>query len=190
MDDPYMYQNKNSLNFSNAEEGQKAEPGAEAEVIEKPQKPVNPNSFIPVMDDMQLLFGQIFLDNKMEIIKDNKEVFDCTILGVLFSAGWGSPCRIFNKDLIRIYNQMNDGEKIFEIIQVSFDNNEDDFKKSIAGLPWKFLPLQSDKIKALKEKYNVLTIPKFFPVDKKGNSLSDRGREDLCRDCPGVCRQV
>ena len=33
MDDPYMYQNKDSLNFSNAEEGQKAEPGAEAEVI-------------------------------------------------------------------------------------------------------------------------------------------------------------
>ena len=189
MDDPYMYQNKDSLNFSNAEEGQKAEPGAEAEVIEKPQKPVNPNSFIPVMDDMQLLFGQIFLDNKMEIIKDNKEVFDCTILGVLFSAGWGSPCRIFNKDLIRIYNQMNDGEKIFEIIQVSFDNNEDDFKKSIVGLPWKFLPLQSDKIKTLKEKYNVLTIPKFFPVDKKGNSLSDRGREDLLEYGVDICEK-
>ena len=141
------------------------------------------------MDDMQLLFGQIFLDNKMEIIKDNKEVFDCTILGVLFSAGWGSPCRIFNKDLIRIYNQMNDGEKIFEIIQVSFDNNEDDFKKSIAGLPWKFLPLQSDKIKALKEKYNVLTIPKFFPVDKKGNSLSDRGREDLLEYGVDICEK-
>ena len=84
---------------------------------------------------------------------------------------------------------MNDGEKIFEIIQVSFDNNEDDFKKSIVGLPWKFLPLQSDKIKALKEKYNVLTIPKFFPVDKKGNSLSDRGREDLLEYGVDICEK-
>ena len=189
MDDPYMYQNKDSLNFSNAEEGQKAEPGAEAEVIEKPQKPVNPNSFIPVMDDMQLLFGQIFLDNKMEIIKDNKEVFDCTILGVLFSAGWGSPCRIFNKDLIDVYNKMNDGEKIFEIIQVSFDKTEDNFKKSIAGLPWKFLPLKFEGIKQLKEKYKVLTIPKFFPVDKTGKSLSDTGREDLLEYGVDICEK-
>ncbi len=159
------------------------------EMNEKPQKPINPNSFIPVIDDMYELFGQIFLDNKMEIIKDNKEVFDCTLLGVLFSAGWGSPCRIFYKDLIDIYNKMNDGEKIFEIIQVSFDEKEEDFKKSIAGLPWKFLPLKFEGIKKLKEKYNVLTIPKFFPVDKKGTSLSDRGREDLLEYGVDICEK-
>ena len=159
------------------------------EVVEKPQKPVNPNSFIPVIDDMYEIFGQIFLDNKTEIIKDNKEVFDCTLLGVLFSAGWGSPCRIFYKDLIEIYHKMNDGEKIFEIIQVSFDEKEEDFKKSIAGLPWKFLPLKFDGIQKLKERYNVLTIPKFFPIDKKGKSLSDRGREDLLEYGVDICEK-
>ena len=76
----------------------------------KEEKPINPNSYIPVIEDMYKLFGEVFLDNKMEIVKDNKEVFDCTLLGILFSAGWGSPCRIFYKDLINIYNQMNDGE--------------------------------------------------------------------------------
>ena len=159
------------------------------EVVEKPQKPVNPNSFIPVIDDMYEIFGQIFLDNKTEIIKDNKEVFDCTLLGVLFSAGWGSPCRIFYKDLIEIYHKMNDGEKIFEIIQVSFDEKEEDFKKSITGLPWKFLPLKFDGIQKLKERYNVLTIPKFFPIDKKGKSLSDRGREDLLEYGVDICEK-
>ena len=159
------------------------------EVVEKPQKPVNPNSFIPVIDDMYEIFGQIFLDNKTEIIKDNKEVFDCTLLGVLFSAGWGSPCRIFYKDLIEIYHKMNDGEKIFEIIQVSFDEKEEDFKKSIAGLPWKFLPLKFDGIQKLKERYNVLTIPKFFPIDKTGKSLSDSGREDLLEYGVDICEK-
>ena len=65
---------------------------------------------------------------------------------------------------------MNDGEKIFEIIQVSFDVKEEDFKKEIPNLPWKFLSLKFEGIKKLKEKYNVLTVPKFFPVDKKGKS--------------------
>ena len=129
----------------------------------KEEKPVNPNSYIPVIENMYKLFGEVFLDNKMEPVKDNKEVFDCTLLGILFSAGWGSPCRIFYKDLINIYNQMNDGEKVFEIIQISFDAKEEDFKKAISGLPWKFLPLKFSRIEELKKKYNVLTIPKFFP---------------------------
>ena len=163
-------------NFSEAEE-------------KKEEKPINPNSFIPVMEDMYKLFGQIFLNDKMEIIKDNKEVFDCTLLGILFSAGWGSPCRIFYKDLIKIYNQMNDGEKIFEIIQVSFDYTEETFAKSIAGLPWKFLPLKFKGIEDLKKKYNVLTIPKFFPVDKTGKCLSDRGREDLLEYGVDICEK-
>ena len=138
---------------------------------------------------MYKLFGQVFLDNKMEIVKDNKEVFDCTLLGVLFTAGWGSPCRLFYKDLINIYNQMNDGEKIFEIIQVSFDAKEEDFKKSISGLPWKFLPLKFSGINELKKKYNVLTIPKFFPIDKTGKSLSDTGREDLLEYGVDICEK-
>ena len=166
-----------------------AEENPEGEQVVKEEKPINPNSFIPVMEDMYKLFGEVFLDNKMEVVKDNKEVFDCTILGVLFSAGWGSPCRIFYKDLINIYNQMNDGEKIFDIIQVSFDAKEEDFKKAISGLPWKFLPLNFAGINELKKKYNVLTIPKFFPIDKTGKSLSDRGREDLLEYGVDICEK-
>ena len=155
----------------------------------KEEKPVNPNSYIPVIENMYKLFGEVFLDNKMEPVKDNKEVFDCTLLGILFSAGWGSPCRIFYKDLINIYNQMNDGEKVFEIIQISFDAKEEDFKKAISGILWKFLPLKFSRIEELKKKYNVLTIPKFFPIDKTGKSLSDTGREDLLEYGVDICEK-
>ena len=165
------------------------EENPDGEQVVKEEKPINPNSFIPVMEEMYKLFGQVFYDNKMEIIKDNKEVFDCTLLGILFSAGWGSPCRIFYKDLINIYNQMNDGEKVLEIIQVSFDDKEEDFKKAIAGLPWKFLPLKFSGIDELKKKYNVLTIPKFYPIDKTGKSLSDTGREDLLEYGVDICEK-
>ena len=172
------------------EEGEEMNPdNPDEEQALKEEKPINPNSYIPVIEDMYKLFGEVFLDNKMEVVKDNKEVFDCTLLGVLFSAGWGSPCRIFYKDLINIYNQMNDGEKVFEIIQVSFDAKEEDFKKAISGLPWKFLPLNFSGINELKKKYNVLTIPKFFPIDKTGKSLSDTGREDLLEYGVDICEK-
>ena len=163
--------------------------GEEGEEVAIKEKPINPNSFMPVIDDMYKLFGQVFLNEKMEIVKDNREVFDCTLLGILFSSGWGSPCRIFNKDLIDIYHKMNDGEKIFEIIQVSFDKDEKEFAQSIQGLPWKFLPLNFEGKEKLKQKYNVLTIPKFFPVDKTGKSLSNTGREDLLEYGVDICEK-
>ena len=171
------------------EEELNPEDNPDGEQAVKEEKPINPNSYIPVIEDMYKLFGEVFLDNKMEVVKDNKEVFDCTLLGVLFSAGWGSPCRIFYKDLINIYNQMNDGEKVFEIIQVSFDAKEEDFKKAISSLPWKFLPLNFSGINELKKKYNVLTIPKFFPIDKTGKSLSNSGREDLLEYGVDICEK-
>ena len=109
-EDVYLYKNE-SQEFSQKEEA------PNGDVPEKKEKPINPNSFMPVIDDMYELFGQIFFDNKMEIIKDNREIFDCTLLGVLFSAGWGSPCRIFNKDLIDVYNKMKKKKKILRLFK-------------------------------------------------------------------------
>ena len=43
--------------------------------------------------------------------------------------------------------------------------------------------------KATGKKYNVLTIPKFFPVDKTGKALSDRGREDLLEYGVDICEK-
>ena len=179
MEEEWHKENGEEMNQENPDEEQ----------VPKEEKPINPNSYIPVIEEMYKIFGEVFLDNKMEVVKDNKEVFDCTLLGVLFSAGWGSPCRIFYKDLINIYNQMNDGEKVFEIIQVSFDAKEEDFKKAISSLPWKFLPLNFSGINELKKKYNVLTIPKFFPIDKTGKSLSNSGREDLLEYGVDICEK-
>ena len=115
----YLYKikkklNKNKENEINNKDEEKNQLEEDENAEQKPERPVNPNSFIPVMDDMLLTFGQIYYDNKMELIKDNKEVYICTLLDVLFSAGWSSPCRLFYKDLIDIYNKMNDGKSFLK----------------------------------------------------------------------------
>ena len=115
----YLYKikkklNKNKENEINNKDEEKNQLEEDENAEQKPERPVNPNSFIPVMDDMLLTFGQIYYDNKMELIKDNKEVYNCTLLDVLFSAGWSSPCRLFYKDLIDIYNKMNDGKSFLK----------------------------------------------------------------------------
>jgi len=82
---------------------------------------------------------------------------------------------------------MNEGEKIFEIIEISFDRNENDFKNHISQYPWKFIPFGDNKINELKEKYNVKVVPKFFPIDKEGEILSD---EEVEKQWDEVKRQI
>ena len=168
-------ENDGVLLYENKEQPDNIE---EEEQAQEP-KVINPNSFIPVKEKMIELFGDVIVNNKNEPVKDLDEVYDCTLLCVLFTSSWGSPCRIFNKDLIKIYDEINDGEKILEIIHVSFDREEGEFKNGIAELPWKFLPFNCEKIKSLKEKFGVLTIPKIYPINKNGDILSKHGRDSI-----------
>lgn len=159
------------------------------EIIEEP-KPINPYSYIPVMEDIIKIIGEKFVDCKNEQIKNIKDdILSCKLLGLFFSSSWGSPCKIFGKELLNIYNEVNEGEKIFEIIEISFDKKEDEFKKGIAGKPWKFIPYNEPIIQQLTKKYEVLTIPKFFPIDKKGDILSDNARKELVEGGSNVCEE-
>ena len=162
--------------------------GEEEEKEEEEPKPINPYSYIPVMEKITSILGEKFVDNKNELVKDiQDEVFSCTLLGIFFTAGWASPCKIFEKNLIDIYNEVNEGEKIFEIIQIPFDKTEEDFKKSIVGKPWKSIPWNDPIINKLKEAYKVLTIPQFFPIDKEGRVMSYNAREELTDRGCDVC---
>jgi nucleoredoxin len=172
--------------MSNLEENPEQQNQNEEIPPEEEKKPeikfINPNSYIDVQDNIISILGSNFVDNKNEKIENlSDEIFSVTLIGIFFSASWASPAKIFSKDLIKLYNQMNEGEKIFEIIEVSFDRNENDFKNHISQFPWKFIPFGDNKINELKEKYNVKVVPKFFPIDKEGVILSDEGREDLIK---------
>ena len=68
----YLYKikkklNKNKENEINNKDEEKNQLEEDENAEQKPERPVNPNSF--------LTFGQIYYDNKMELIKDNKEVY-------------------------------------------------------------------------------------------------------------------
>lgn len=170
--------------MSNLEENpQQPEEEPQGEEEKKPEiKFVNPNSYVFIQDKMLPILGTNFVDNKNEKVENlSDDIFSVTLIGIFFSASWASPAKIFSKELIKLYNQMNEGEKIFEIIEVSFDKNESDFKNHISQFPWKFIPFGDSKINELKERYNVKVVPKFFPIDKEGEILSDEGREDLIK---------
>jgi len=70
------------------------------------------------------------------------------VAGLYFSAHWCPPCRGFTPELAKFYKQMKEkvGDK-FEIIFISSDRSEGDWKGYFAEMPWLSIPFSARDIK-------------------------------------------
>jgi len=91
--------------------------------------------------------------------------------GLYFSAHWCPPCRGFTPELAKFYNEMKKkvGDKL-EIVFISSDRSEADWKGYFAEMPWLALPFSARDIKV-------------------GSLLPDSGAE-YCDNVSCVCLSV
>lgn len=99
----------------------------------------------------------------------HKEVSKSKYTLIDFWASWCSPCRAANPKMLKVYNAFKD--RGFNIIGVSTDKNENDWKKAVREdqLPW----LQvSDNIEWSSEVlFGIYGIPSMILVDQEGNLI-------------------
>lgn len=132
---------------------------------------------------MEELFGSgtKVINNKFEEMSV-EEILKTRIICLLFTATWCSPCTIFEKELMELYNEANLGEKVFEVIHISFDKSEDVFKKSILNKPWLFIPFNDSKKKEFADKFQVISIPMFLVLKPDGSVLTENGRKQISEE--------
>merc|ERR1719326_438491 len=115
-----------------------------------------------------------------EALKDKKAV------GLYFSAHWCPPCRGFTPKLASSYTDHLKA-KGMEIVFVSSDRSEDDFKSYFGEQPWLALPYADRDLKAkLSKKYKVNGIPSLIVVDAQtGATITKDGRGAVMEDADG-----
>ncbi len=80
-------------------------------------------------------------------------------------------CPDFTPVLIEFYKK-HAKEKNFEIIFLSFDNDEESFKEYYQDMPWLTLDYdQEDKRDELKDKFNVHGFPTFILLDGESGQI-------------------
>jgi nucleoredoxin len=134
---------------------------------------------------METIIGNKFINNKQEEITFS-QLETCKLICLFFTASWCNPCELFSKQLLELYEEANQGEKLLEIISVTFEKNEQDFKANITNKPWLFLPYGNSKINELKNNYNILDIPIFYVMDLNGNIIVDDARKEICENGPMI----
>lgn len=97
-----------------------------------------------------------------------------------FWASWCVPCRSSNKQLVKLYTKYkNNG---FEILSVSLDENQKDWKKAVNKDKITWLQINDNggwnAVSALK--WNINAIPASFLIDKAGNVVAfDPEKQEL-----------
>ena len=140
---------------------------------------------------MQSLVGDTFLKKKIlekEVEYNDKfeaageeELENIKILALYFSAATWPFSLVFTRKLKEFYNKINLDEKFMEIVYVSIDQDEEQFKKNYALMPWIALKFGDSHIKALRDKYKVISIPYLVVLDplNEWNVISIRGRKEV-----------
>ncbi len=97
-----------------------------------------------------------------------------------FWASWCAPCRVANKGMVKLYSKYKD--KGLEILSVSIDDNEKDWKRAMKADKLTWLQVNDDGgwNSATAKKWQIMSIPFSFLIDKNGNIIAyDLEKDEL-----------
>jgi len=79
------------------------------------------------------------------------------------------------------YSEVNIDQKLIEVVYVSSDKSEQDFKETYARMPWMTFSYSNALHKQLIKQYEIVAVPIIFVMDAEtGFIISKKGRKDIC----------
>merc|ERR1719159_1649721 len=138
----------------------------------------------PASDAFIGLFGEK-LQGKNGELSTTTALAGKTAVAIYFSAHWCPPCRGFTPSLADSYTKALKG-KGMEVVFVSSDRSEADFKGYYKEMPWLAVPFARRDVKeALSKKFKVQGIPSLVILDAEANTITTDGRSKVASDPKG-----
>ena len=107
-------------------------------------------------------------------------------IALYFSAHWCPPCRGFTPKLVKYYNnRIQQGKNDFEVVFISGDQDEDQFKEYYAEMPWLAIPFGDPRLSKLNTRFEVEGIPALVILDPEGNVVNKAARGGIESDPQG-----
>ena len=125
-------------------------------------------------ESKQQTFGQILEDSKPKLLAIYYSMHNCP------------PCREFTPLLNMIYEEVNDDEKVLEVIFFSGDKTQEQFDEYYGEMPWLALPRHMKKIMMENAKrFKVKGVPRLVMLRvSDGEILSYQCYEEVKKQGP------
>jgi len=94
-------------------------------------------------------------------------------------AKWCSGCTKFTPLLLDFYQQINKDTKNLEIVYISCDNIETDYKAQIESMPWLSAPFNVVAQRKFLDENTVTTMPSVLVLRKDATVAKKDGRADV-----------
>ena len=101
------------------------------------------------------------------------------VIGLYFSSHRCPPCREFTPKLATVYEDIKKAHQDFEVVFISNDNSEDDFKSYLDEMPWLAIPFDNEEERNnCLIKFAIDGLPTLVLLDaENGNVISEDGRK-------------
>ena len=114
---------------------------------------------------------------------DSSAFTGAKVKALYFSASWCAPCKTFAPTIAKFYEEINKygtSPKRLELLYVSGDEDEEDFKEFSQDMPWPSIPFEDDKTKErLNDEFKVVGIPFIVLVDEKLQTVKSGVQIDI-----------
>ncbi|CAM9144331.1 unnamed protein product [Phaeothamnion confervicola] len=107
------------------------------------------------------------------------------VIALYFSASWCEPCKTFTPQLKELYATLAAAGKPFEVIFVSSDKSEEEFKAYHADMPWLALPFNGRRKAVVAALLNVRALPTLLVYDEESRLITAQGRVEVVKDPTG-----
>ncbi|KAI5573027.1 hypothetical protein BDE02_10G051200 [Populus trichocarpa] len=94
------------------------------------------------------------------------------LVGLYFSAHAHRMCREFTPKLVELYKTLKEKGENFEVVLISLDDEEEDFKESFETMPWLALPFKDKSCEKLVRYFELRTIPNLVIIGQDGKTLN------------------
>ncbi len=108
----------------------------------------------------------------------NLQDLEGKVFGLYFSASWCRGCAAFSRTFVPFRDKHQEN---FEVVLVGFDHSSVDMMDYMNRykMTWPAIPYDSPARIALKERFNVTSIPTLIIMSQDGRVLTEDGREQV-----------
>lgn len=135
------------------------------------------------------LFGHNNILSKNGPVDPTEATKDAKLIGIYFSMHNCPPCRMFTPVFAELFNDINQGGKVMDVIFCSGDKTQEEYDEYYGEMPWLALPKGDARLGPIAKKYEVKGVPRLIVIKPDGTVLDQNGVKKITEEGPAAIEE-